>query len=454
MKREMKGFGKIFGFTFMRQIRSRNYIMGTVIFALLCFLLPAGIMGALEYFGKEDTSDGGAKTELHARQVFLADQTEMAGNDFTILTQTGNEEFDRIVYTLCDSADEALQQASGQTDSLAVVIENTQNGICLNTLLPDNTTLTKEDASILNGFLTTGIKSVMLLHAGVDPAEAARLLTPVTVDAGTTGEHALSETEAALENAKTVLGFLLPYLNIMILYFLILLYGQSVASNVIMEKTSKLMDTFLVNVRPTAMIFGKVLAVTAASILQFVSVLASLLLGFAAGTVLVRRIHPDSDMLILLFLDSLEQFESMFTVSGVVLAVLLMISGFLLYCSLSAIGGAAAGKPEDLSSTNVLFTMILVISFLVTLYAGGIGGKGTGTFAVWLDYVPFTSILVTPSRMILGEVSLLSGAVSLAAVLLAAGICLLLAGKVYRMMALYKGNPPTPAKLMKMMKQK
>ena len=54
----------------------------------------------------------------------------------------------------------------------------------------------------------------------------------------------------------------------------------------------------------------------------------------------------------------------------------------------------------------------------------------------------------------LGEVSLGMGFVSLILVLIVSVLCLLLAGKVYRMMALYKGNPPTPAKLLEMLKEK
>ena len=73
----------------------------------------------------------------------------------------------------------------------------------------------------------------------------------------TAGEENLNDTESMLETVREILAYLLPVVNIMVLYFLILLYGQSVAGNVIMEKTSKLMDTFLVAVKPTAMVFGR-----------------------------------------------------------------------------------------------------------------------------------------------------------------------------------------------------
>ena len=482
MKNELKGLGKIFAFTFERQVKSTGYLVGTIVFALLCFLLPAGIMAAVEYFGGDSDSAVETAAVSPVQTVYVADETDGAA-DWNLLTQAGSETFGGIFYVTCGSLEEADAQAGQEEHSLILLLEEakktaqentlsqasngSQNGYQMHLLLPDNTSLSEGDAGDLESFLQANFQIILLQKSGIDPAAAAELLVPATTEVTTFGEEALSETEvttagdetlsateAALENMREVLGMLLPYLNIMILYFLVLFYGQGVANNVIMEKTSKLMDTFLVAVKPTAMVFGKVLAVTAASMLQFVIVAASLIGGFAAGSALVRMINPDSDMLLLLFFDSLSEFQGVLTVPGILLAVVMMVSGFFLYCSLSAIGGSAAGKPEDLSSTNVVFTTVLIVSFLAALYAGGIGSMDSGAFAKWLDFVPFTSILVTPSRIMLGEVSLGMGFVSLLLVLIVSVLCLLLAGKVYRMMALYKGNPPTPAKLMKMLKEK
>ena len=469
MKNELKGLGKIFAFTFERQVKSTGYLVGTIVFALLCFLLPAGIMAAVEYFGGDSDSAVETAAVSPVQTVYVADETDGAA-DWNLLTQAGSETFGGISYVTCGSLEEADAQAGQEEHSLILLLEEakktaqenalsqvsngSQNGYQMHLLLPDNTSLSEGDAGDLESFLQANFQIILLQKSGIDPAAAAELLVPATTEVTTFGEEALSETEAALESMREVLGMLLPYLNIMILYFLVLFYGQGVANNVIMEKTSKLMDTFLVAVKPTAMVFGKVLAVTAASMLQFVIVAASLIGGFAAGSALVRMINPDSDMLLLLFFDSLSEFQGVLTVPGILLAVVMMVSGFFLYCSLSAIGGSAAGKPEDLSSTNVVFTTVLIVSFLAALYAGGIGSMDSGAFAKWLDFVPFTSILVTPSRIMLGEVSLGMGVVSLLLVLIVSVLCLLLAGKVYRMMALYKGNPPTPAKLMKMLKEK
>ena len=69
--------------------------------------------------------------------------------------------------------------------------------------------------------------------------------------------------EGITEVARAIIAYVLPFVNIMLLYFLILFYGQSTANSVLMEKTSRLMDTLLLSVRPEAMVTGKVLAGTA-----------------------------------------------------------------------------------------------------------------------------------------------------------------------------------------------
>ena len=142
----------------------------------------------------------------------------------------------------------------------------------------------------------------------------------------------------------------------------------------------------------------------------------------------------------------------LFSVPAMLEAVGLLLAGFLLYCSLSAIGGSLAGKVEDLSSTNVLFSLVLVASFLCCMFAGDMDGMTSS--ARWLDYVPFTAVLVTPSRVLLGQTSLMGGLVSLVLVVACAGLLTALAGRVYRLMSLYKGNPPSLRRVLRMLREK
>ena len=238
-----------------------------------------------------------------------------------------------------------------------------------------------------------------------------------------------------------LLGTFLPYLNVMVLYFLVLFYGQGVASSVVLEKQSKLMDTFLLSVRPEAMVLGKLLAGVLAGMLQVLAWIVGAVGGLLLGSELVRVLYPAAQMGFLQILRLLGSL-GLFAPGPSILALLLIVGGFLLYCSLAAVGGALAGKQADLGSTNSLFTMLLVASFLISILGKGSSSGQLISDASWMNYVPFTAVLTLPSRLVLGEASPLTGIVSLVIVLLFALAIAVLAGRLYTLLAFRKGDPP------------
>ena len=164
-------------------------------------------------------------------------------------------------------------------------------------------------------------------------------------------------------------------------------------------------------------------------------------------------VNPGTDMVLIQLVDSFGEFSGMFTASGVVLALLMLASGLLLYCSLAAIGGALAEKPEDLSSTNMLFVMVLIVSFFTTLYAGGTSADVPWDAITWQVWMPFTAILVAPTKILLGAMSIPEAVGSLGIVVASATLITMFAGKIYKSMSLYKGNPPSPKKIIEMMRK-
>ena len=72
----------------------------------------------------------------------------------------------------------------------------------------------------------------------------------------------------------------------------------------------------------------------------------------------------------------------------------------------------------------------------------------------WLNWIPFTAILVAPSRVMLGELSVGGALLSLLGVLVTALLLVMLAGKVYRMLLLYKGKTLKPADLVRMLRHR
>lgn len=428
MNRSFKGFVSVFSFTLSRRLKGKGYRVLTIVLGLLCFLLPLIIMPLIETF--ETSSDADVVPDI--REVYLCDLTGNAP-DLNIVNEFAPEGLNAIDYaagvSTLEEAEVLSRTLTGK--SLLMIIDERDGQQTVDIVRPERSEISYDELTAFSNFMDVAYGQALFARSG----EPIMIEPPELVDPE-------PQTDP-LDGMREALSFILPYLNIMLLYFMLLFYGQGVATGVMMEKTSKLMDTMLVSVTPSALLFGKVLATALSGILQLFIWIAALALGFTGGTIAVKAINPDTDLLLIRFFESFGDLSRLFTVGGVIVSLLLFVFGFLLYCSLAAIGGALAGKQEDLSSANLLFTLALVVSFLAALYMGALEGSSP----VWLDWIPFTSILITPSNLLLGRVSLAGAVGSLIVVAVTAALIVLIAGRLYKLTAFYRGKSFKPANI-------
>ena len=468
MMREWNGTGKVFAFTFSQQWKRKSFLIATLITLVLCFLLPALIMPAVTLLS--DDADGESaqtpETSVDVREIYVVDMTATDRADLSALN-TFWVAGGLAPLTYRDFGDDiaaALAQTECDAGKSLILYLTQENGNFLaRVLLPENTVLDRQDRSVYTDFVNATLPYILAMKMGIEAERMALLMASTEVvphmgswvSAPEDGLEELPDEHSPVEQTREILAMIIPYFNIMVLYFMVLFYGQSVANSVILEKTSKLVDTFLVSVQPGALVMGKLLAVVSSAALQLLGWIAALLGGFGVGAALVRVADPDAQNGILMLMDQTELWQGLFSVPSLLIAALMLCAGFLLYCALSAIGGSMASKPEELSSTNAMFSMVLVISFLCTLYAGGGLSEGQmSSSAGWLNWIPFTAILVTPSRVLLGELSTVGALASLGIVLVTALLLVMLAGKVYRLLILYKGKTLKPADLLRILKNR
>ena len=122
---------------------------------------------------------------------------------------------------------------------------------------------------------------------------------------------------------------------------------------------------------------------------------------------------------------------------NVVLAVCFLIVGFIMYLSLATIAGAISSNREEVASQSTIFIMPLLAAFMLVMMGGGLAGSSA---PAWMNYVPFTAALLMPSQLALGVADALTGAISLAISLALTIAVVIVAGKLYKAMSLYKGN--------------
>ena len=114
------------------------------------------------------------------------------------------------------------------------------------------------------------------------------------------------------------------------------------------------------------------------------------------------------------------------------------VLGFALYAGLFAMAGVLVSRQEDVQSTTTPLTMAIILSFLLVFPALDDPSGGLARIA---SLVPFSSPLVMPGRVALGEAGPVEIALSL--VLLVGTIVLLvpLVARVYEGAVLRMGRP-------------
>src|SRR5574344_69948 len=109
MKKEFRGFGKIFSFTFLHHVKSKGYIASTLIIAMLCLLIPIGVMAGRELIGGgEPEPEPGINS----------------GMETTMEPESGEEidlekEFEKLQYLyVLDRSQDGLEELAGFGDYL------------------------------------------------------------------------------------------------------------------------------------------------------------------------------------------------------------------------------------------------------------------------------------------------------------------------------------------------
>ena len=446
----MKGLSKVFSFTCRQIMGGKNYKGWTVVLALLFFLIPAILMPLSERNRPDPDEAGHESDSPRSEEDYLA---RVKAVFYAVSTGDGYDWDDLDVLlvrdafpcTRCAGAKEALRAAEEYGKGAYALLIRQDNGrYSVNALMPDDAeTEDLNTAMACANTFANLFPRILVSKMAASPEQVAALLDPIGI---VYPEAEESDANAAL---REVANIALPYLNIMLIYFLVLFYGNTVANQVILEKTSKLMDTFLISVKPKAMVMGKVLAAWCTSLLQLGLWIAALVGGCSLGSFLARSIHPNSTMGILRFFSFLGTVMNFYSPLRILIALLIIAGGFLLYCSLAGLAGSFVSKPEELASSMQIFQLVLVASYLVVLLTSLRNISSAPQGIAWYDFVPFTAMMVTPVRLLMGVIPVWAGAACLGITVILAILVTYLAGKVYSLMSLYKGSVPKPREMLK-----
>ena len=241
--------------------------------------------------------------------------------------------------------------------------------------------------AVLTGTALTGLQTVdqpleALVQTSAHQAAVDKVLA----------EHHVpqEERDAASAEAPLAVGVLqqpppdrqrnaaVAFIGVLLLYGQLFGYGLWVATGVIEEKSSRIVEMLLSAIRPRQLLAGKIIGIGVLGLAQLITIA-----GFAIALALATGVD--------------------LVTSTAIWAALLVIGWFILgyafYASLFAAAGSLVTRMEELQNVIVPINLTILVSFIISI---GSLQDPNSTLALVASILPVSAALAMPVRIVLG----------------------------------------------------
>ena len=242
-----------------------------------------------------------------------------------------------------------------------------------------------------------------------------------------------------MESTSSGISYALSMVLGMMLYMLLILYGQMVLTSVVEEKSSRVIDVLVTSSTPFQIMMGKILGIALVAVAQ-IAIWA--LLVIAASKFLVPALFSDNvvmanDMMLASIMGTLTDTGYLAMLFGLLL--LFVVGGFLLYAALYAAAGSAVDSVQEGQQYNTIIMMPIIFSIFIMMT---IFNDPNSPLAFWASMIPFTSPIVMIARIPFG-IPAWEVVVSLLVLYLSFMLMTWLAARIFRIGIFMHGKRPS-----------
>ncbi len=301
--------------------------------------------------------------------------------------------------------------------------------------------------------LTQQIQQHKLIDNGISPKLIQEInQTNVHLNAIQIKDH---HAKANHSEMGALIGFIMAF----VIYLFIFLYGVQVMRGAMEEKSSRIVEILVSSVKPTDLMYGKILGIAGVGMTQFVIwvVVGLGLMGPLSGVIgemvqtqLESGLQNSVQVQNLTQNIGIEWLAELNLPMMFALFICYFIGGYLFYGALFAAIGAAVDNDTDTQQFMMPITMPLVFSLIYSQSI--IGTNPDGFMTTFLSMLPFTSPVVMMVRIPYGvpTIELFASLICLSAGFV---LSVWFAGKIYRVGLLSYGNKTTYKTFWKMFRQ-
>ncbi|MBQ9385223.1 MAG: ABC transporter permease [Ruminiclostridium sp.] len=444
-----KGWREVFSFTFVQQVKTMSFIVGTIVMSLITALITflANFLPTL-FLGDRlnDPSGSGSAVVAAVDRLYISNETGY-DIDFSNIGETLGVSCEMLTADNAEAKEEELK-GSAAREMLSRIV-NAGGAFSINSRYAANCTTVKEsDCKSLNSVLSQEVKARFLASYGIEGSALIPALSSVNTTIAKAGEKPVNEIQQ-------IINSVVPMISSIILFVFIFAYSQLVGQAVAIEKSSRIVEYLLTSIKPLALIVGKVLAICCVSVMQFIIIILSGGIGFLISMPfgILSKISTASGETAAAMDGVINELgEAFSSFDGMVFVIMLVtfILGFLLFAGLAGLAGSSVSKMEDLAPAMQPLSIVGVLGFYLAYFPQVTGEENS--FSALARYLPISSPFILPSDYMLGKIGIPEALISIAVLAVTDILLMMFVAKVYEAIILHTGNRLKVGDMLKMSK--
>lgn len=421
----IRGWKDVFTFTLVQMVKSKAYIV-TMIIMIIMAMVSVPIMNLVMADGIADGSEQSA-----IEKIYLYNMTVYQNID---LQSELTEAYQQIVLEETTEDMEQLQKriAEDEQNAVALILMEDEQYCYIQFLRsPDGDVTTYElsllGESVKNAYTKAKVQTLGLTQEQMTFFETSVIASSRIVDT----EDAIVLEDTSISDVEYWFVY-----GMMFVVLMVCVMGSSqVASSIVQEKSSRIVEYLLTSIRPLALIVGKVLAMLTAVLAQMIVLILAVFISSKIGTV----ISGTGTNIITEYMTP--EMLSSLNIGNIVLGLIVAGFGMILYATLAGLCGATASRMEEAGDSQMLLTFTSLIGFYIGMGAStSLMTSGDNLFVTFALIFPISSAFLLPAALLIGKANAITAIIAIVVLLLSIVLMFRFVAKVYEALILHNGS--------------
>jgi len=392
----MNKFFTVLSHTYVSRVKSKSFIISTVII-LLFVTIFANLESIIEFFSSDDEKE----------TIIVIDET----NHLLALLKENVKQLDEdITFELYEQSEEEGKEAVREEAYDGLLILQYDDAQFPKGTYYENRAVSSHNEQLIEQQLQQLKEAIATEQAGVDEETLAAIYEPIHFEKVSLDEAA--KTDEELDAARGIV-----YVMLFVLYMAVIIYGQMIAADVAVEKSSRVMEILISSASPLTHMFAKIFGIALLGITQIAVV-------FLYSVSIFRSKQTEISVQIL------QEFGfTLDNVSIYVYAFIFFILGYLLYATIAAMLGSLVSRVEDVQQLTLPLVLIVMVAFFISMFGLAMPDA---KFITVTSFIPFFTPMIMFLRIGMLEIPTWEIVVSIGLLIITIILFSILAARIYR----------------------